>query len=505
MTHLSPIDEFDQKLISYTHPPEWQNSTPAPVYNLVVIGAGSAGLVATAGAAGLGAKVAIIEKNMLGGDCLNVGCVPSKTVIRSAKVLGELKRAPTLGVTIGSAQVDFAAVMRRMRQVRADIAPHDSAQRFTNLGADVFFGEAQFVTPHTLRVNGAELRFKKAIIATGSRPMILPIPGLQECGFLTNETLFQLTTRPARLAIIGAGPIGCEMAQTFARFGSCVSVFDIANRILPREEPNAAALAAQSLVNDGVQLAVGANITQICRDEKGKTLHYEQNGQQHTLVVDEILLTVGRSPNVEGLGLENIGVVFGKGGVTVNDYLQTTQPHIFAVGDVALASKFTHVADFSARIALQNALFAPLGIGRRKFSQLTIPWCIYTDPEIAHVGLNEAEAHQQGTATEIFCVPMENVDRARTDNATDGFIRVLVRKGTDTILGATIVGHNAGELICEFTLAMTNKLGLKAIAATIHPYPTYSEGVRKSADAWNRTRLTPLVKQLFSRWLAFSR
>lgn len=508
--NMKPNDHHNAKLLSHVHPADWRNPTPSPKYNLVVIGAGSAGLISAIAAAGLGGKVALIEKHLMGGDCLNSGCVPSKTLIRSAKVLGEFGRAAALGVNVVAPQVDFAAVMQRVRQVRADISHHDSAQRFSSLGVDVFFGQGQFCAANTVEVlsdNGerVKLNFKKAIIATGSRPLILPIPGLHEAGFLTNETIFQLTEQPARLAVIGAGPIGCELAQAFQRLGSAVHLFSISPQVLPREEPAAAEIVQQALLRDGVTLALGSNIERISSSASGKTLHYRGPNGAHSVEVDAILLAVGRVPNVEQLGLDKVGVKSDKTGVVVDDYLQTSNRDILAAGDVCVATKFTHVADFSARIALQNALFSPLGLGRRKLSSLVVPWCTYTDPEVAHVGMYAHEAEQRGIAYDRFEIRLNAVDRALADGDNDGYVAVLTHKGSDVILGATVVGRHAGELISEITLAMTNKLGLKAIAATIHPYPTQAEAVRKAADAWNRTRLTPLAKNVLGRWLAWSR
>lgn len=508
--NMLPNDTYNAQLLAHVHPPEWHNPTPHAKYNLVVIGAGSAGLISAIAAAGLGGKVALIEKNWMGGDCLNSGCVPSKTIIRSAKVMGEIQRAAALGVNVATPQVDFAAVMQRMRRVRAGISHHDSAQRFTELGVDVFFGEGQFTSANTVEVRDTQgsrvsLNFKKAIIATGSRALVLPILGLKEAGFLTNETVFELTERPARLAIIGAGPIGCELAQAFQRLGSAVSVFDIAPQVLPREEPAAAKIVQHALERDGVKLALASTIERVIQTGATKHIHFNNASGAHRLEVDAILMAVGRTPNIENLDLERVGVKTDKTGVWVDDYLQTSNPNILAAGDVCMAYKFTHVADFSARIALQNALFSPFGIGRRKFSNLVIPWCTYTDPEVAHVGLYAHEAQKQNIAYDTFEVPFSAVDRAIADDENEGYVSVLTRKGSDVILGATIVGRHAGELISEITLAMTNKLGLKAIATTIHPYPTQAEGVRKAADAWNRTRLTPRAKTLLGRWLAWRR
>ncbi|RME57316.1 MAG: FAD-dependent oxidoreductase, partial [Caldilineae bacterium] len=378
---LVPQDEFNAQLLANVHPGDWVNPTPADVYNLVVIGGGSAGLVAAAGAAGLGARVALVERHLLGGDCLNVGCVPSKAVIRSARVMGEIKRAACFGVHVeGSVRTDFAAVMERMRQVRARISPHDSARRYQEMGVDVFFGAARFTGPDRVEVDGQELRFRKALIATGSRPMKLPIDGLEEAGYLTNETVFALTEQPKRLAIIGAGPIGCELAQAFQRLGSQVTILEIAPRILLREDDDAAQIVADSLAADGVEMLLGVQIQRVERTGPVRRLVYRQGEAEHVLEVDQILLGAGRTPNVDSLNLEAAGVAYHRKGVTVDDTLRTTNPNIYAAGDVALPYQFTHTADASARIVLQNALFPG---PKKRFRDLHIPWCTYTDPEVA--------------------------------------------------------------------------------------------------------------------------
>lgn len=499
---VMPDDEYNATLVANAHPPAWQNPQPAPVYNLVVIGGGSAGLLAAVAAAGLGAKTAVIERHLLGGDCLNTGCVPSKTVIRSAKAMGELKRAAELGIVVPSTpQADFGAVMARMRRVRAEISHHDSAYRFKEAGVDLFLGEGRFTDPDRMEVAGATLKFKKAMIATGSRPLVLPIEGLAEAGYLTNETFFSLTELPPRMAVIGAGPIGSELAQALQRLGSQVTVFDILPQVLGREDRDAAQIVEQAMRHDGVQLALEANIKRVERQNQAKVIHFEQHGQAHSLPVDEILVAVGRVPNLESLNLEAAGIAYNRKGVEVNDYLQSSNPNVYAVGDVGLKYQFTHTADASARIALQNALF----LGRKKVSQLIIPWCTYTDPEVAHVGLYPAEAEAAGMAIDTFVQPFAKIDRAVADGEEEGFVKVHVKKGSDQIVGATIVARHAGDIISEITTAMVAGVGLKTLAQVIHPYPTQAEAIRKVADAYNRTRLTPTVQKLFNHWFAFRR
>ena len=499
-----PEDAYNQTLVANVHPRDWTNPEPAPSYNLVVLGGGTAGLITAAGAAGLGARVALVEREHLGGDCLNVGCVPSKALLRAARAVADVRDAGQYGVEVPpGTQVNFPAVMERMRRLRSEISPHDSAQRYRDeLGVDVFLGEGRFVDSDSVEVDGRHLRFRRAVIATGARAMPLPIPGLAEAGYLTNETVFSLTELPKRLAIIGAGPIGCEMAQAFARFGSQVTLLEVMPQILIREDKDAAALIQSALIRDGVSLVLGCQITGVERDGQDKVLHLEKDGQREEVRVDAVLLGVGRAPNVEGLNLEAVDVEFDtKQGVKVDDRLQTTNPRIYAAGDICSPYKFTHMADALARIVIQNTLF----VGRAKASALTVPWCTYTDPEIAHVGLYEHEAEKQGIAIQTFHQEMGQVDRAVLESDTDGFVKIHTRAGTDTILGATIVTRHAGEMISELTLAMVGGLGLGTLARTIHTYPTQAEAIKRAADAYNRTRLTPRVKSLFTKWLAWTR
>jgi pyruvate/2-oxoglutarate dehydrogenase complex dihydrolipoamide dehydrogenase (E3) component len=489
-----PADAYNEALVRNVHPRDWVNPEPAPRYNLVVLGAGTAGLVSAAGAAGLGARVALIERELLGGDCLNVGCVPSKALIRASRAAAEVRGAGEFGVGVpAKVSVDFGAVMARMRRLRADISQGDSVQRFRGLGVDVFLGNAHFTGPDAVAVAGKTLRFRRAVIATGARAARPTTPGLAEVGYLTNETVFTLTELPRRLAVIGAGPIGCELAQAFARFGSAVTLIGKQPTILPREDPSAAAVVEQALRRDGIQLVLGCEPRRAEKTAAGKVLHLDQCAP---LEVDEILVGVGRLSNVEDLDLEAAGVRFSAKGVEVDDRLRTSNPRIFAAGDICSRYQFTHAADAMARIALQNALF----FGRAKASLLTMPWCTYTDPEIAHVGLYAREAEAKGIKVDRFVQEMRHVDRAILDGDTEGFVEVLVRKGTDRIVGGTIVARHAGEMISELTLAMAGQLGLGTLARTIHPYPTQAEALKKVGDAYNRTRLTPFVKRWFERW-----
>lgn len=498
-----PDDDHNRALVANAHPAGWSNPEPASRYNLVVIGAGPAGLVAAAGAAGLGARVALVERHLMGGDCLNYGCVPSKGIIRAARAAASVRGSGTFGVRVPpGAAVDFPAAMERMRKLRAGISRHDSAARFRELGVDVFLGEGRFAGPDRLEVGGRTLRFSKAVLATGTRPAVPPIPGLDEVAYLTNETVFSLTELPRRVGMIGAGPIGCEMAQTFARLGSEVFLVEATHGILPREDREAAEIVKNSLLRDGVHLLCCGRETKVRQDGEHIRLYLQSHGKSYDEPVDKLLVAIGRAPNVEGLNLEAAGVDYdSKQGVHVDGKLRTTNRRIFAAGDICSQYKFTHAADFMARSVLRNALF----LGWAKADSLVIPWCTYTEPEIAHVGLYPSEAEQQGFAIDTYTQPLDSVDRAVLDGETEGFVRVHVKKGTDKIEGATIVAAHAGEMISQITQAMTLGFGLKQMANVIYPYPTQAEAVRKVGDQYNRSRLTPFVKSLFEKWLAWSR
>ncbi len=496
-----PLDEYNRALVSRVHPPDWVNPAPRGCYNMVVVGAGTAGLVTAAGAAGLGARVALVERNLMGGDCLNAGCVPSKALIRAAHALADVRGAAKFGLDIpGGFEFDFGKTMERMRGLRADISRHDSAERFTELGVDVYIGDAAFTGPNTIDVEGTTLEFAKACIATGARAARIPIPGLWDVGALTNETVFSLMELPSRLAVIGAGPIGVELAQCFARFGAEVTLLENQRGILCREDRDAAAIVEKALIRDGVCLNCCQNVVNVRKEGGEKIIAVEsvESGERADLRVDEILVGVGRAPNVENLGLEAAGVRYdNRGGVAVDDFLRTSNRNIYAAGDVCFPYKFTHTADAMARIAIGNALF----FGRGRTSALTIPWCTYADPEIAHVGLYEHDAEKKGIAVDTFKIDMSTVDRAVLESEGEGFVKVHCKKGRGRILGATIVARHAGEMISEITTAMVGGIGLGSIAKTIHPYPTQAEAIKKAADAYNRLRLTPRVRSLLGRIL----
>jgi pyruvate/2-oxoglutarate dehydrogenase complex dihydrolipoamide dehydrogenase (E3) component len=501
---LAPDDEYNRRLAENVHPPDWRNPTPEGRYNLVVIGAGTAGLVAAAGAAGLGARVALIERWLMGGDCLTVGCVPSKTIIRSGHAAYEVRTAEQFGIRIvGDTEVDFRAVMERIRRVRAGISPNDSARRFAEkYGVDVYFGAARFTARDRVEVNGATLLFSKAVLATGARAGVPPIDGLAEAGYLTNRNVFNLTQQPRRMAVVGCGPIGTELAQAFARLGTEVTTIETGDQFLQREDPDAAKFLQASLERDGVTILLSSRLEKVEISPEGKvlSLHTPKGGQR--IAVDEILVGVGRTPNVEGLGLEAAGVEYDREGVRVNDFLQTTNKKIYASGDVCLPFKFTHTADAASRAVVQNALFPG---PKKRMSRLVVPWCTYTDPEVAHVGLSPHQAERRGIAIDSWRVPMSDVDRAITEGVTEGFLKVHCKRGTDTILGATLVGRHAGDIISEITTAMVAGFGLGGLSGVIHPYPTRAEAIRKAADQYNRSRLTPTIAGLLKRWFSWTR
>lgn len=496
-----PDDQHNRLLLSRIRPAGRVNPTPAGRYNLVVIGGGTAGLVSAAGGAGLGARVALIERHLLGGDCLNVGCVPSKGLISAAQVAAQARVAGAFGVRVAGVEVDFGAVMERMRRLRAQLSVTDSVERLTSLGVDVYLGEGRFVGPDSVEVDGRLLRFSKAVITTGARAAAPNIAGLAQAGYLTNENLFWLTELPRRLVVIGAGPIGCEMAQTFNRLGSQVTLLEAETHILPREDLDAALIVEERMRAEGVNLVCCTNITQVERRGAEAIVRYRDESGEHVASGDQVLIGVGRAANVEGLGLEAAGVAYDRNGVKVNDRLQTSNRRIYAAGDVASRYKFTHMADALARIVLANTLF----MGRRKASALHVPWCTYTSPAIAHVGLYEREAAERGIAIQTITAPLGEVDRAVLEGQDQGFLRVHLKKGSDRILGATLVAEHAGDMLSELTLAMASGVGLGAIANVVHPYPTQAEVIRKAADVYNRSRLTPTVRKLFNWWMAARR
>ncbi|HME60516.1 MAG TPA: mercuric reductase, partial [Candidatus Binatia bacterium] len=440
--------------------------------------------------------------NLMGGDCLNVGCVPSKSLIRASRAWHEVLGGTRFGVSLaGEPKIDFAAVMARMRKLRADISEHDSVERFTKLGVEVFIDNGRFAGPNAIEVDGAKLQFDRAVIASGARAAVPTLPGLEESGFYTNETIFTLTELPRRVAVIGAGPMGCELAQSFQRFGSEVSLLTHGGEILPKEDGDAAAIVRRQMEEDGVRIVTGAELERVSATGSGKKLNLSVGDRKAEIECDAILVCIGRTPNLENLGLEEAGVRYTARGVEVDARLRTTNPRIFAAGDICSRFKFTHAADAMARIVIANALF----MARRKVTDLVIPWCTYTDPEIAHVGYYEKDARVAGFDVATITQPLHDVDRAILDGETEGFARVHYDKKTGRILGGTIVARHAGEMIGELTVAMAAKQSVGVLSSTVHPYPTQAEALRKIGDAYMRTKLTPLVKKLFARWLAWRR
>ena len=502
MTGPAPIDAHERRRLERVRPAGWTNPPPAGRYNLVVVGAGTAGLVAAAGAAGLGARVALVERGLMGGDCLNTGCVPSKALLASARVAADARAAGELGVRVPDVGVDFAAALGRMRRLRADLAAHDSAARFRALGVDVFLGEGRFVARDAVEVDGARLRFARAVIATGARPVVPPVPGLADAGFLTSESVWDLATLPPRLAVVGGGPLGCELAQAFARFGARVTLVEVEARVLPAEDVDAAAIVAGALAADGVELALGARLARAARTAGGRRLTLESEAGARDLEVDAILVSVGRAPAIADLDPAAAGVRLDeRGAPQIDDRLRTTNRRIYAAGDAAGGPQFTHMADAHARIVIRNALFP----GSAKASALTIPWCTYTDPEVARVGLDLRGADAAGREIRAFVEPWEGVDRAVLDGETAGFARVLVEVDGDEIVGATIVGRHAGEAISLVTLAMEKGIGLAGLASIVHPYPTRAQALGRIADQYQRTRLSPRLGRFLEGWMSWHR
>jgi pyruvate/2-oxoglutarate dehydrogenase complex dihydrolipoamide dehydrogenase (E3) component len=482
-------DSAERERLDNVRPLDWRNPSPAPCYDLVIVGAGTAGLVAARVAATQGAKVALVERHLLGGTCLNIGCVPSKAILRTSRLYAEMRHADQYGAQVpADIRVDFAAVMQRVRGVRARISRADSAHSLIADGVDVFFGQARFTQVDALVVEGATLCFRKALIATGARTDMPSIPGLADAGYLTNENAFDLTVPPRRLLVIGGGPLGCEMAQALCRLGVQTTIVQRRPLFLPREERDAAQILSDAFARDGIEVRLNTQVRNVRVEGGAKIVDLVSDDYHSTIVVDAILTGTGRMPNTAGLDLGAAGVDYdARRGVHVDDFLRTRNHRIYAAGDVCLPHKFNDTADASARIAVQNALCD----GHERWSALTIPWCTYTDPEIAHVGLYVREARERNVPVKTFTIPMHDVDRAIADDEEVGFVKISVEERTDHILGATIVARHAGEMISEITLAIVAGLGLGTLSRVIHAYPTQAEAIRKAADAYVRTRSTP--------------
>jgi len=496
---VRPISPDDAERLVNVSPADWRSPKPRSVYHLLVLGAGPAGLAAARAAAALGAHVALIERHQIGGDCLNDGCIPSKSLIRTGRLLADMRDAAHFGAVPPAEMVfDFRAAMLRMRRITARISRTDSAMNLAREGIHLFFGTARFTGADSVDVDGLPLRFKKALIATGSRSMLPDVPGLAEAGFLTNETVFNLQVLPRSLLVLGGGPLGCELAQVFARFGSRTLISHREPLFLPLEERDAAQMVSDALARDGVEIHLNSTATKVWMEGGQKAVELVNDGNTATTRVEHILTGIGRVPAVQGLNLEAAGVAYdAAAGVHVDDFLRTSNPRIFAAGDVCLKHQFTNTAAASARIVVRNALF----LGRERMSALNVPWCTYTDPEVAHVGLYVKQARQQRIPVKTFTIPMHDVDRAIADGEEDGFVKIHVREGSDQILGATIVARHAGEMINSISLAMVAGIGLRELANVMQAYPTQGAAIRQAADAYVRTRLTPLKLKTARRWL----
>ena len=468
--------------------------------DLVVIGAGSAGLVSSLVGATVRARVTLIEKDEMGGDCLNTGCVPSKSLIRSAKFLSHVARAGEFGIRSADADFDFAEVMARVRRNIERIAPNDSVERYEGLGVECVRGEAYIESPFAVRVGDRTITTRNIVIATGASPVVPPIPGIEAAGALTSETVWGLERLPARLVVVGGGPIGCELAQCFARFGSRVSQIQTHPRLLPREDPEFSELVAGRLRADGVEVLTGHRASAFRIDGDRRTLACQApDGGEREIEFDEVILAVGRAPRTKGFGLEELGIEPAPGGVVETDaFLATRYPNIFACGDVAGPYQFTHTASHQAWYAAVNALFG--GFKRFRADYSVVPWATFTDPEVARVGLNESEASARGVPFEVTRYGFDELDRAIADSEAHGMIKVLTAPGKDRILGATVAGEHAGDLLMEFVLAMRHGLGLKKLLGTIHIYPTMAEGARFAAGNWRREHAPERVLALLERY-----
>jgi dihydrolipoamide dehydrogenase len=454
-------------------------------YNLVAIGAGSGGLVSAYIAAAVKAKVALIEKDKMGGDCLNTGCVPSKALIRSAKMVSYAKRAKEFGFQSGQVEYDFAEIMERVQRVIEKVEPHDSIERYTGLGVECFTGAAKITSPWTVEVNGETLTTRNIIVATGARPLVPPITGIDKVDYLTSDNLWQLRQNPGRLVVLGGGPIGSEMTQAMARLGAQVTQVEMMSRIMSREDPEVSEYVQNQFETDGVQVLTGHMAKEVIVEGQEKTLLCEADGETIKIPFDHILVAIGRRPNVTGFGLEELGVeISERGTVAVDPLLRTNFPNIFAVGDVAGPYQFTHTASHMAWYASVNALFGTFKSFKVDYS--VIPWATFTDPEVARVGLSEEEAKAQKIAYEVTRYGIDDLDRAIADSEDHGWVKVLTKPGSDKILGVTIVGSHAGDLLAEYVLAMKHGLGLNKILGTIHTYPTMSEANKAAAGEWKK-------------------
>jgi pyruvate/2-oxoglutarate dehydrogenase complex dihydrolipoamide dehydrogenase (E3) component len=493
-------DLHEQELLQRVRPDDWKNPAAKPLYDLVVVGGGPAGLAAAEWAVRLGLRVALVERRRLGGDSLNTGTIPSKAMIRTAGVHAIMPRAEDFGAPAAhELPVDFQTVMARMRRIRSRLAEYHSADRLRAQGVDVFFGIAHFAASDALLVGDTRLRFKKALVATGSQPQRSTIPGLEEAGYLTSESVFELASLPRRLVIIGGGPLGCEAAQTFSRLGTHVTLVQDEPKFLPHEERDASQLLSYSLARDGVDTRLNTAVQGVRVENGVKILDTLNDATRYRIDADEILLSIGRAPNVTDLGLAAAGIAFDPAtGIVVDDFLRTTNPRVYAAGDVCLSLRFTNAAEATARMAVQNAFAAK----RRRLSLMTIPWCTYCDPEIAHVGMHVWDASERSVPIKSFTVMMQDVARAITDGQDDGFVKIHVKLGTDRILGATIVASRASEMINEISVAMSTGIGMRKLARILHTYPAQSDAIRQAALAYTLDQPVSWLQRAYARWFA---
>ncbi len=498
-------DNYNQILAENTSARDYTNPQISSIYHLVVLGAGSAGLVCAAIAKGLGANVLLIEKENMGGDCLNTGCVPSKSLIASSRMAYAMKNAHVYGLEDfnSNGKNDFPKIMKDLRRIRSEISAHDSHKRYQELGVDVYFGHAEFIDKSTIKLdNNREVKFGKTVIATGARAVHMPIEGLSKEDYYTNENIFDINNLPESMLFIGGGPIGCELAQAFARLGSRVSIVQ-RGKFLPKEDSEASKILAQVFEKEGIDVFLDAQVLRVEKMEEGKKRIFikNKNNEESELVVEAIFLGLGRMPNVEDLGLEKADVLYdNKKGIHIDDYLCTNNPNVYAAGDCCMAWKFTHAADKAAQIVVQNALF----FGKKKLSTLTMPWCTYTDPEIAHVGLYDYDAREKGLAVDFYTFFMKDIDRAKADRAEEGFVKLMTKKGSDKILGATIVASHAGDMISEITVAIEANMGLSKLSEVIHPYPTSASAIQRAAVLYKKSRLTPFIAKVLKFILDFN-
>ncbi|HXE64625.1 MAG TPA: mercuric reductase [Bryobacteraceae bacterium] len=490
----------DEVWLDRVHPADWKNPHPKDRYHLVVLGGGYGGILTALEAARAGASVALVERDLLGGTCLNAGCISSKALIRTSRLCGDITNAWRFGAGMPEHEfhADFGAAMERMRHVRARVSRRYSASELSERGIDVFFGNGRFTGKSTLAVHGKELRFKRALIATGAHQIIPDIPGLAEAGYLTNDSVFGLTKRPRRLLVIGGGPFGCELAQAFQRFGSQVTIVQKDPFFLRQEERDAAQILSEAMARDGIGIHLNTEARSIRRGSNEILANLVTDDYETTIAADAILIGVGRAPNVAGLGLEAANVEYdAANGIHINDYLETSNPRIFAAGDVCREHRFAHIEGASAHIVTRNALF----LGRQRLSALSIPWCTFTDPEIAHVGMYVTEAREKNIPVRTLTVLMHEVDRAIADGEEEGFVKIHVREGTDCILGATVAARHAGEMISDISLAMSAGIGMRRLACVSHPYPTQAAAIKVAANRFVQTRKPSVRNWLEKLWL----